>query len=157
MDTEILAYALLGGLAIALIFSVYSDIRYRLIYNKVTIPIALAAPVYWVATGQTGLPDIGMHIATGLAALALFAVFFAIGMMGGGDVKLFAALSLWFSFLDAVNMLLFTSLLGGGVTVVFIIIHKLKKQQGRVRIPYGVAISLAGLIMVGTRYLNHFG
>jgi prepilin peptidase CpaA len=156
MNSSFIAYALLGGLAIGLIFSVYSDIRYRLIYNKVTLPMALAAPLYWAATGQWGWTEIGMHLLVGACVFALFAVFFAIGMMGAGDVKLFAAFALWFDWTTVVEMMLYTSLIGGAVTVVFLIIHKVKKQQGKVRIPYGVAIALAGLITVGARFLNHF-
>jgi prepilin peptidase CpaA len=156
MNLQILAYALLGGLAIGLIFSVYSDIRYRLIYNKVTLPMALAAPLYWFATGQFGLSDIGIHLLTASAVFALFALFFAIGMMGAGDVKLFTALALWFEWTDVIEMMLYTSLIGGVVTIVFLIIHKVKKQTGKVRIPYGVAISLAGLAMIGAQIINPF-
>ncbi len=156
MNLLYLAYALLGGLAIGLMISVYSDIKYRLIYNKVTLPIALAAPMYWYATGQLNWVDIGFHLLIGVVVFAVFSLFFALRMMGGGDVKLFAAFALWFDWVTVMQMMLYTSLIGGGVTVVFLIIHKVKKQQGKVRIPYGVAIALSGLITVGARFLNHF-
>ena len=76
--------------------------------------------------------------------------------MGGGDVKLFAALALWWSWLDVVRMVLYASILGAVVTIVFLIIHKLKQKDGHARIPYGVAISLAGLWIAGERIFNHF-
>ncbi len=157
MNLDFLTYALLGGLAIGLIFSVYTDIRYRLIYNKVTLPIALAAPLFWFATGQLDWTSIGFHLLIGFCVLILFAIFFALRMMGGGDVKLLVAFSLWFDWIEVIRMLFYTSLIGGAVTIVFLFIHKVKKQDGKVRIPYGVAIALAGLFSVGTRYLNHFG
>jgi prepilin peptidase CpaA len=157
MNLDFLTYALLGGLAIGLIFSVYTDIRYRLIYNKVTLPIALAAPLYWYATGQLNWASIGFHLLIGFCVLVLFAIFFALRMMGGGDVKLFTAFSLWFDWTEVMQMIFFTSIIGGVVTIIFLIIHKVRKQDGKVRIPYGVAIALAGLFSVGTRYLNHFG
>lgn len=156
MNLLYLAYALLAGLAIGLMISVYSDIRHRLIYNKVTLPIALAAPLYWYATGQFGLSEIAIHLLVGGCVFALFALFFTIGMMGGGDVKLFTAIALWFDWMTVVEMLLHTSIIGGVVTVIFLIIHKAKKQSGKVRIPYGVAIAAAGLFTVGARFLNHF-
>ena len=156
MDLQYFAYMLLGGLAIGLMISVYSDIRYRLIYNKVTLPIALAAPLFWFATGQFGWSDIGMHLLVGGCVFTVFAVFFAVGMMGAGDVKLFTAFALWFDWITVIEMMLYTSIIGGAVTVVFLIIHKVKKQQGKVRIPYGVAIALSGLFTVGARFLNHF-
>ena len=157
MTTEILTYALLGGLAIALLFSIYSDIRYRLIYNKVTMAIAAAAPVYWYASGSFGLTDIGLHLLVGAVAFAFFALFFYLGMMGGGDVKLFAALSLWFHWIVVLRMMFYASLAGGAVTIIFLIIHKLKQKDGPPRIPYGVAIAAAGLWTVSQLIFNHFG
>jgi prepilin peptidase CpaA len=157
MDLQYLAYALLGGLAIGLMFSVYSDIRYRLIYNKVTYTIAIVAPLFWFATGGWGLTDIGIHLLVAVCTFGLFAAFFVFGMMGAGDVKLLTALALWFNWTDVMEMLLYTSLLGGAVTIIFLILHKLKKKNGKVQIPYGVAISLAGLLTVGAQYFNHFG
>lgn len=157
MNTQILSYALTGALAIALLICIYSDIRYRKIYNKITLPIALAAPVYWYATGTSGLQDVGIHIAVGVAVFVLFALFHRFGMMGAGDVKLFAALSLWFPWTSVGSMLIYASLLGGAVTLVFVVTHIMRKTKGHARIPYGVAISLSGLIIAGEPIFNHFG
>lgn len=156
MTTGTLALALLGGLAIALIVSIYTDIRYRLIFNKITLPIALAAPVYWYATGSFTPMGIGMHLLTGVITFAFFALWFRLGMMGGGDVKLFAALGLWFHWTDVMTMVLYASVLGALVTIIFLAIHKLRQGVGRARIPYGVAIALTGLWMTGERFFNHF-
>jgi prepilin peptidase CpaA len=156
MTSEALAYVTLGGLAIALIFSIYTDIRYRLIFNKITLPIALAAPLYWYATGGFSLTAIGVHLLTAAIVFFFFALAFRFGAMGGGDVKLFAALALWWPWIDVVRMILFASILGALVTIIFVLIHKLKQKDGRVRIPYGVAISLAGLWIAGERIFNHF-
>lgn len=157
MNLEYLTYALLGGLAIGLLVSVYTDIRYRMIYNYVTLPIALAAPLYWYATGDIGWWSIALHVATAVAVFAFFALFFSFGMMGGGDVKLFAALALWFHWIVILRLLLVASLLGGAVTIIFFAIHKFRKRKGPPRIPYGVAISLAGLWTVSEPFFNHFG
>jgi prepilin peptidase CpaA len=156
MNSETLAYVTLGGLAIALIYSMYTDIRYRLIFNKITVAIAVAAPLYWYAKGGFSLGEIGIHLLTAFLVLIFFAIAFRFGAMGGGDVKLFAALALWWPWVDVVRMILYASILGALVTIVFLIIHKLKQNDGRARIPYGVAISLAGLITAGERIFNHF-
>ncbi|MGL5838059.1 MAG: A24 family peptidase [Sphingorhabdus sp.] len=156
MDQIIFAYALLGGLAIALLISIHSDIRHRLIYNKVTAAIALAAPLYWLATGNFTWPAIGYYLAGGLIAFLFFALFFRFGMMGGGDVKLFAAVVLWLAPIPAFRFIFHASLLGAFVTIVFFAIHKMRKSDGKVRVPYGVAISLAGLFSVGEEFFNHF-
>lgn len=157
MDHPTLAYALLGGLAIALLVSIYTDVRYRLIYNSVTAAIALAAPLFWFATGTFTWPEVGYYLATGFATFALFAVFFALGMMGGGDVKLFAAIALWFPVMQAINFIVNASLLGAVITILFVGVHTIRRAPGKARIPYGVAISLAGLWQAGEHFFNHFG
>lgn len=156
MTTEALAYALLSGLAIALIVSVYTDIRYRLIYNKITLAIALAAPLYWYASGGFTLTEISIHLLTAAITFAFFALLFRFGMMGGGDVKLFAGLALWFAWIDVVRLVLYASILGALVTIIFVMIHKYRQGVGPARIPYGVAIAIAGLWMTGERFFNHF-
>ena len=156
MTSETLAYALLGGLAIALVVSIYTDVKYRLIFNKITLPIALAAPVYWYATGGFTPLAIGVHLLTATIVFIFFAIAFRFGAMGGGDVKLFGALALWWPWVDVVRMVLYASILGAVVTIIFVIIHKAKQQDGRVRVPYGVAIAFAGLWIAGERIFNHF-
>jgi prepilin peptidase CpaA len=154
MTIDHLTYALLGALAIALLFCMYSDIRHRLIYNKVTFSIALAAPLYWFATGQYDLATIGIHLLTGVLVFAFFAVMFNFGLMLGGDVKLFAALGFWFHWVEVIKLMLIASLVGGVVTIVFFVIHKLRKQKDRAMIPYGVAISISGLWTVVNQILT---
>ncbi len=156
MNSLFFAYALLGGLAIGLLISVYTDIRYRLILNKVTLPIALAAPLYWAATEGLSFPIIGYPLAIGAAVFALFSLFFIMKAMGGGDVKLFAAVALWFPIQKVFQLLFIASIIGLAVTIVFFIIHRLRKMPGNARIPYGVAISLAGLWIAGEQIFNHF-
>lgn len=156
MTSETLTYLTLGGLAIALLVSIYTDIRYRLIYNKITLSITIAAPLFWFATGGFSLPQIGIHLFTAIVIFACFTIAFHFGAMGGGDVKLFTALALWFHWIEVIRLVLYASLIGALVTLIFLIIHKLKQRDGRARIPYGVAISLSGLWIIGERIFNHF-
>lgn len=156
MDPQILIYVLLGGLAIGLLVSVYTDIRYRLILNAVTLPIALASPLYWYATGDLSLLSAGIHLLIAACTFGFFALLFRFGAMGGGDVKLFSALVLWFDWVWAMRLLLVASLIGALVTIIFWGIHKARRQSGQPRIPYGVAISLAGLWVAGEQIFNHF-
>jgi prepilin peptidase CpaA len=157
MDQSLFAYALLGGLAIGLLFSIYSDLRYRLIYNTVCASIALAAPLYWLAIGNFGWPAVGWYLATGVVTFLFFAIFFRFGMMGGGDVKLFAAVALWLEPIAAFRFVFNATVLGAAVTIVFFIVHKLRRNDGKVRVPYGVAIAVAGLLSVGEEFFNQFG
>ena len=154
MTSETLAYATLGGLAIALLISIYTDIRYRLIFNKITI--AIGAPLFWLASGGFTLTDISLHLLTAAITFFVFAIAFHLGAMGGGDVKLFAALALWFHWVEVIRLILFASIIGAAVTLIFLAIHTWKRREGRARIPYGVAIALSGLWIIGERIFNHF-
>jgi prepilin peptidase CpaA len=156
MNQQIFAYALLGGLAIGLLISIYTDLKHRLILNSVTGAIALAAPLYWYATGQFSWPAIGFQLLTGLGVFALFTLFFVLKAMGGGDVKMFTALALWFPWDTTMQLLLIASLLGLLVTIIFFLSHRFKGGVGKARIPYGIAISLAGLWIAGEQIFNHF-
>ena len=157
MDQQILIYVLLGGLAIGLLISAYTDIRHRLILNAVTAPIALAAPLYWYAIGEFSLIGIGTHLTIAAAVFVFFALLFRFGAMGGGDVKLFSALALWFDLVWVMRLVVVASLLGALVTIIFWLIHKRRRGTGPVKVPYGVAIALAGLWVVSEHIFNHFG
>jgi prepilin peptidase CpaA len=77
-------------------------------------------------------------------------------MMGGGDVKLAAALALWFSPASTLKFLLLMSLAGGVLTLGVIALHRLKRREGKPEIPYGVAIAFGGLVILTQRFLNQF-
>ena len=89
-----LTYGLLGALAIALVFAAFTDIRRRQIDNWLNGGIALAAPLFWWASGL-GYMQIGWQLGVAVASFAVLAVLFALRAMGGGDVKLLTALALW--------------------------------------------------------------
>ena len=89
------ATILLAALAIALCVAVATDLRSRLIHNELTGAVALAAPLYWWASGMALWPDVAIQLGLALAVFAAFFILFELGQMGGGDVKLLAALALW--------------------------------------------------------------
>ena len=77
-------------------------------------------------------------------------------MMGGGDVKLAAALALWFSPVSTIKFLVLMSLAGGVLTLGVLAWHRAKQREGRPQIPYGVAIAFGGLAILTQRFLNQF-
>jgi prepilin peptidase CpaA len=77
-------------------------------------------------------------------------------MMGGGDVKLAAALALWFPPGVTVKFLVLMSIAGGVLTLAVLGLHRLKEREGRPEIPYGVAIAFGGLAILAQRFLNQF-
>jgi len=76
--------------------------------------------------------------------------------MGGGDVKLAAALALWFSPQSTVKFLVVTSLAGGVLTLGVLALHRARRREGRPEVPYGVAIAFGALVILTQRFLNQF-
>lgn len=112
-----LYYGLLALLAIALLFAAGTDLKRREIDNWLNLAIALAAPAFWWAGGLALWPDVALHLGIALAAFAVAAGLFAIGQMGGGDVKLIAALALWFPPALFLNMLMIMAVIGYVLTM----------------------------------------
>lgn len=145
---------LLALLALLLLWGAVTDLRSRTISNPLNLAIALLAPLWWWANGLALYPDIALQIGLALAVFALFAGLFALGMMGGGDVKMLGALALWLPLEAMLLLLVIMALAGGVVTIITLIHHRALRRSGKPEIPYGVAIALAGLWVLGERYLN---
>jgi len=150
--TEMLL-VLLGAL---LLVAAVIDVRTFTISNKLNLTVALLAPVYWLATATPLWPDAAIHLGAGAGVSMLLALAFYAGMMGGGDVKLAAALSLWFSPASTVKFLVLMSIAGGVLTLVVLAWHRSRKREGRPEVPYGVAIAFGGLAILTQRFLNQF-
>ena len=156
MGWDILAWALPAVLGLLLVSAGIEDARIREIANWKNAVIALMAPLWWVAIGMTPWPDMAVQLGIAFLVLAAFCVAFHFGQMGGGDVKLIAALSLWLPATQLLQMLLVMSIVGGAITLVMLIEHRLRKNNGTPEIPYGVAIAIAGLLGLREPLLNHF-
>ena len=154
--TDILPHALLAVLAILLVVAAVIDVRTLTISNRLNLTVALLAPVYWLAVGLPLWPQGAIQLAVALGVFALLAGAFFIGMMGGGDVKLAAALALWFSPASTMLFLVLMSLAGGALTLIVMAVHRLRKKAGKPEIPYGVAIAFGGLAILAQRFLNQF-
>ncbi|WP_423140573.1 prepilin peptidase [Parablastomonas sp. CN1-191] len=111
------AYGLLAGLAIALLVAAFTDLRRRQIDNGLNALVALAAPLYWWAAGL-GWSGAAIQVALAVGAMAVFTLLFARGLMGGGDVKLLAALALWLPPLSYFQLLFMMAIVGGAMSIV---------------------------------------
>ena len=154
--TELLPQLLLGVLAILLVVAAVVDVRTFTISNWLNLGVALLAPVYWLSVDLPLWPDAATQLAVGAGVFILLAGAFYAGMMGGGDVKLAAALALWFSPTSTLKFLVLMSIAGGVVTLAAMVIHKARSKPGRPEIPYGVAIAFGGLAILTQRFLNQF-
>ncbi len=157
MTIETPEFVLLCLLALLLLVGAVTDWQRRSIDNWLTATIAVTAPLYWWATGLNWWPDIALQVGIAVFVFAIGAGLFAMGAMGGGDVKLLGGLALWFPGLVMLRLAIVMSLAGGVLTVAMLIRHKLSKSEAPLEIPYGLAISLAGLLAIYERNLNQFG
>ena len=156
MTNAVFTEILLGLLALILVVAAVIDVRTFTISNRLNLTVALLAPVYWWAAHLPLWPDIGQQIIAAVAVFVLLAGAFYAGMMGGGDVKLAAALALWFSVGSTLAFLIYMSIAGGLLTLVVMTIHRMRKKPGKPEIPYGVAIAVGGLAILIQRFLNQF-
>ena len=147
---------LLLALAAILVVAAVVDVRTFTISNRLNLTVALLAPVYWASVALSPWPGIAVQVAAAATVFVLFAAAFYAGMMGGGDVKLAAALALWFSPFTTLRFLVLTSLAGGVLTLAVVAWHRARKREGRPEIPYGVAIAAGGIAILTQRFLNQF-
>ena len=153
---------LLATLAIILVVAAVIDVRTFTISNRLNLTVAALAPLYWWSIGLPLWPDAAIQLAVAAAVFAVLAVTFMIGMMGGGDVKLAAALALWFAPGETLKFLVIMSLAGGVLTLIVLAVHRYRptafidEGSEKPEVPYGVAIAIGALWILAQRFLNQF-
>jgi len=140
---------LVGLLLLALLAAAIEDaIRLR-ISNPTCLAVFITAIV---AMGMHGFPlALWQNLVVFLAILVLGTGAFSMGWLGGGDVKLLAALGLWVNFRGAL-LLISGTFVAGGIVALFYLAARLVSRskitaegKGR-RIPYGLAITAGALL-----------
>lgn len=113
-----------------------------------------------------GLPaDIWQNAALFTLVLSVGTLLFARDWLGGGDVKLLAAISLWFDLAGGMALLAYVTIGGGIVALVLILLRgalpvRLREATGwaalRIRgpIPYGVAIAAGAILCIHLNGVN---
>lgn len=147
---------LLGATALLLLAAAVSDLRSRTISNRLNGVIALAALPFWWLADFALWPDVAMQIAAAFGVFLIFFAMFAVGMMGGGDVKMIAAIMLWVPLPMMLPALAIMAIAGGILSAILLIYSKIKRSNDRIEVPYGVAIAVAGLWVLYKHYLNQF-
>lgn len=154
---------LLHAIALALfptlvITAALKDLTSYTIPNWISAALVVSFPLAVVAYGATPM-EIGASALVGVAALFAGAAMFALGWIGGGDAKMFAACGLWLGWPAVLPFLMGTALAGGGLAVALLWSRKLSFGYvqwapawfGRLMtpgadVPYGLAICLGALI-----------
>jgi prepilin peptidase CpaA len=155
---------LLALLAILLVVAAVIDVRTFTISNGLNLTIALLAPFYWWSIGLPLWPDAAIQVGVAAAVFTILAATFYLGMMGGGDVKLAAAIALWFKPIVTLKFLVVMSLAGGVLTLVVLLLHRKRGKPptdgdapaAKPEVPYGVAIAIGALWILAQRFLNQF-
>ena len=148
--------ALLGLLAVMLVWIAVVDVRTYTISDRLNLAIALLAPLYWWSSGIELWPDAALRIAAALLVFGLFAGAFYMNVMGGGDVKLAGALALWFAPIDTLKLIVIMSMAGGVLTLIVVGLHRWRGKSDHPEVPYGVAIAVGGMWLLAQRFLNQF-
>lgn len=156
---------LFGGL---LFWAAFSDALRYLIPNRVSLGIALLFPAYVLAGGAPE-PLSALLAALGVAAVVflLGAAGFAGGVIGGGDAKLLAAVSLWAGPALIAHFIVLTTVIGAVLALVMLtpvaallpsppesVAAQSSWRRSRGSVPYGVAIAGGGLL-VAARLLGY--
>ncbi|MFQ5534731.1 MAG: prepilin peptidase [Sphingomonadales bacterium] len=149
-----------------LIGAAITDVRHFLIPNQICVAIVLLFPLHVFAISSMPGNFLFMEwLASVAVALLIFAIgagLFALGRIGGGDVKLLAATSLWAGPAGVASLLAITAIAGGMVGLIVlwrsrqIRIAGPSHQQApeanpalKQPVPYGVAIACGGLMIAG--------
>lgn len=156
MDKAVIALGLMVILSLLMIAAAISDIRSRTISNGLNAAMALLAIPFWIASGLALWPDAPIQFGAAFAVFLVFAGLFAIGAMGGGDVKMIGAVMLWVPLPLFLPMLTVMAIGGGILSAVMLVHMKLRPSAKPVEVPYGVAIAAAGLWALHQHYLNQF-
>lgn len=142
------------GLIILLVLAALQDSVMLKISNYLVIAVLLLGITAAVVAGpRLGLWENGVNF---VIALAIGTFLFGRGILGGGDVKLFAATVLWFDFEGALRLLMFTAISGGVLALLIIIARvvpwpdalqrRVRVLQPKAGIPYGIAIAAGAII-----------
>jgi prepilin peptidase CpaA len=139
--------------AILLVAAGLQDAVQARMSNKIVLLVILGAVVTAIILG----PELGLwqNLIVFAALLTLGTAMFARGVLGGGDVKVLAAASLWFNLAGGAKMLL-AVVLSGGVLALLVIVARLVNWGAAAQrlpflrpgagIPYGIAIAAGALI-----------
>lgn len=157
--SSLLCLFLLLGLA------TYFDIFFRRIPNALCLTAAIVSAPYWVGMSGLAMPaSMGQQFLILLVATVPLLVLFAVGALGGGDIKLLGAVLLWVRPGEILQMIA-VMVLAGGVQALAAMGHALlrRRKPCEATVPFGVAIAvgaipaLAGEMIENLKALNLWG
>jgi prepilin peptidase CpaA len=97
--------------ALVTLVAATTDIWKYKVYNWLTFPTLICGLIYWLFAA--GLSGVGMSFAGLIVGFGSLVVFYALGGVGAGDVKLLAAIGAWLGPLITMNVLLGSAFAAG--------------------------------------------
>jgi prepilin peptidase CpaA len=153
-------FLVLIALPLLLLAAAGWDIASFTIPNFLTLAVLALFAVFCAAAGLS-FAAIGWHLLAGFLGLLIGFTLFSLGYVGGGDAKLFAAVTLWLGLKDVLPYALVASLLGGLLTLGLVLLRSwplpgflmrkawvMKLHDSKSGIPYGVALAAAAFILL---------
>jgi prepilin peptidase CpaA len=140
-------------LAALLFWAAVGDCRSRRIPNWLTLPLAVAGILQSFCSVHTATP--GQALLGFAAGFALTIVLFALGALGGGDVKLLAAVGAWIGPQRVFAVFLVAAVIG------MLMVLAQAARQGRLRVLFrnsaAVAINLVHVRDLGVEHARRTG
>lgn len=153
-----LQFTCLIAFVLLLVAAAWQDLRTMRIADALSLGIVAAFAVWalsGLAAGSTSFSKVGLAVGCAAAVFALGALGFAVGVLGGGDVKLLAAASLFAGPTLMTDFLMITALVGGLLGLATLAGARIgpaapagdASAAARLRggLPYGPAIAAGGL------------
>ena len=144
------------------------DLASFTIPNFLTLAFPVVFAIFVVAAGLSPAV-IGWHLLAGTIGLSIGFTLFALGYIGGGDAKLFAAVALWLGLKDMLSYALLASVFGGLLTLGLLFLRQLplpdfltrqtwiaKLHDQRSGIPYGVALAAGAFFLLPSTEIFRF-
>lgn len=154
-----------AALIALLVIAAASDLANRTISNYAVLAVALAGLIVRVEGGSASLASVWAV----MALVALLVLLYSRNLLGGGDVKLMAALSLALTATDCYRFVTATALSGGVLAMAYLLLRNvlppLRCKPGAPRLlriaalegwrirrgaplPYGLAIAAGGIFVL---------
>ncbi|HEY9062476.1 MAG TPA: prepilin peptidase [Pseudobacteroides sp.] len=115
------------ALFILLLLAVFNDIKSFKIKNLITYPaVSLGFVVNTCLRGAEGFKD---SISGAIIPLIVLFIFFALRMLGAGDIKLFCAIGALMGWKFSVLCIAYSFIFGGFISIIILLYRKNTKQR----------------------------
>jgi prepilin peptidase CpaA len=144
------------------------DLASFTIPNFLTLAFPAVFAIFAIAAGLSPAV-IGWHLLAGTIGLSIGFTLFALGYIGGGDAKLFAAVALWLGLTDMLSYALLASVMGGLLTLGLLFLRQyplpafltrqnwiVKLHDPRSGVPYGVALAAGAFFLLPSTEIFRF-